>query len=147
VVASARRAIDRGERTLRRPALAAHQLFESGVGRPITRQKPEIARVQQKRAILTQVNQMVQDQIDEAGLAIRRESHQLVFAGIYLQAAMVRERAIEQSERMRVVDLGDRSHFGAGPVGDRGGRPLAHSIHNHDRGVAEWRRIESGCHV
>ena len=51
------------------------------------------------------VDQMIEDGLGVFRLAIGRESHDLVFAGIDLEAGVIGESRIEQAERMRKVDF------------------------------------------
>ena len=70
-------------------------------------------------------------------LPIRREAHELVLAGIDLEAGVVGEGGIEQPERVRKMDL--RKHLEVMPAAERrrSGRPLAHAIHGQHQGLLE----------
>ena len=57
---------------------------------------PKYFSVQSIRSVLPKIEHIVHDQIDISRLTIGCESHQLVFAGIYLKAAVMRECAINR---------------------------------------------------
>ena len=58
----------------------------------------EVPHVQTKRTVFLQIHERPQNQISVLGLAVGRQAHQLVLAGIHLKAGVVREGRIEQSE-------------------------------------------------
>ena len=49
----------------------------------------KIAHIQPETAVVFYIQQLVQDQVDVLRFAIRGQAHQLVFAGIYLEAGIV----------------------------------------------------------
>ena len=65
----------------------------------------EIALIQAEGAVFLQIDQIVVDQIGIFRLAIRREAHDLVFAGIDLEAGIIGKRGIEQAERVREMNF------------------------------------------
>src|SRR3954471_18319349 len=65
----------------------------------------EIAEVEAERAILFEIDDLVENRLRESRLSVRREPHHLVFAGVHTEAEVVGERAVQQSERMREVYL------------------------------------------
>ena len=80
---------------------AAEQLVERAVGHRQAGEIVEVLLVQPERAVFLQVDQLVVDQVDVLRLAVRREAHDLVFAGIDLEARVVRERGIQQTRASR----------------------------------------------
>ena len=48
---------------------------------------------------------MVEDQLREAWLAVGGEAHQLVFAAVDPEAAIIGEGGVEQAERVREAEL------------------------------------------
>ena len=75
-------------------------------------------------------------------LAVRRESHQLVFAGVHLEAGEVGERGIQQSERVREPQLAEDVELVAAADADRRGGPFADAVDRQHRRLLERRRIE-----
>ena len=61
----------------------------------------EVGHVQPERPVLADIDDVVEDGIEILGRAVRRQAHQLVFAGIHFEAGIVRKRRIEHAERMR----------------------------------------------
>ena len=84
---------------------AAEQLVKSLVRHRQAGAIIEIVQVQAERAVRLQVDQMVQDALREFRLAVGREPHHLVLAGVDLEAGVIGEGRVEQAERMRKVDL------------------------------------------
>ena len=65
----------------------------------------EVLHVQAERAVVLEVDQLLEDEVGVARLAVGREAHQLVLAGVDLEAGEVGERGVEQPERVREVQL------------------------------------------
>ena len=84
----------------------------------------------------------VADQLGVFRLAVGREPHHLVFAGVDLEAQVVGEGRVEQAERMREMDLAvDVDRIAVAQAG-RGRRPFADAVHGEDRRGLEGRGIE-----
>ena len=64
-----------------------------------------------KRAVIFEIEQIIENQIDILGLTVRRKPHQFVFARIHFETGVIRERRIEQAERMRKIDFPLRREF------------------------------------
>lgn len=100
----------------------------------------EVALVQVERAVFLHVNDIFEDGFGIFGLAIGRQSHDLVFAGIDLETGVIGDGGIKQAEGMGemqfLVDFQGiaRSH------GQGGGGPLAHPVHGEHGGILERRR-------
>ena len=97
----------------------------------------EVAHVEPEGAVRLEVDEFIQNRIDVTRLAIRREAHHFVFAGVDLEAGVIGEGGIEQSERMGKVDLPLRGQPVVFAQPDRSGRPLADSVQTEHRGALE----------
>src|ERR1035437_8949160 len=66
--------------------------------------------------------------------------------GINAEAAVVRERGIDQSERVRKAQLLQHFDFTSAPVTDGCGRPFADAVNRENRRLIIRRRIKrAGC--
>ena len=65
----------------------------------------EIALVEPERAVLLHVDHLVHDEVGVPWLAVGREPHDLVLAGVDLEARVVGEGRVEQTEAVRPMDL------------------------------------------
>jgi hypothetical protein len=72
------------------------------------------------------------------------EPHQLVFAAVDLEPAVVGERRVEQAQRMREADLTADPDPVTGSRADAGGRPFSDTVHGDNRGTFERRGEERG---
>ena len=79
---------------------------------------------------------------DVLRLAVGREAHQLVLAAVHLEAAEVRERRVEEADRVREPELREHVESVAAAEADRGRRPLPHAVHREDGRLLERRRVE-----
>ena len=80
---------------------------------------------------------LADDAIDIARLAVRRQPHELVFARIDLEPAVVRERRVEETERMRELLLVRDLEMVAATDTVRRGGPLTDTVHRQDRRLLE----------
>ena len=120
----------------------AEQLVELGVRHAQAGAVLEVREIEMEGAVRLDLDQVVADQLGVFRLAVGREPHHLVLAGIDLEPEIVGERRVEQAERMREMDLAvdlDRVVL-AQPR--RGRRPFADAIHRQDRRCLEGRWIE-----
>jgi hypothetical protein len=127
---------------LGRSRRGAEQLVELAIGHAQAGAILEVREVEMEGAVRLDLDQVVADQRGVFRLAVGREPHHLVLAGIDLEPEIVGERRVEQAERMRKMDLAvdlDRVVL-AQPR--RGRRPLADAIHGQDRRASEGRWIE-----
>ena len=76
------------------------------------------------------------------GPAVRRQPHQLVFAAVDLEPAVVGEGRVEQPERVRKLHLLRQLDRVAAADADRGRRPLADAVERQDGGLVERAREE-----
>jgi hypothetical protein len=94
-------------------------------------QKIEIIQIQPERVVRLEIEQFVADGVGEFRFTIRREAHELVFAGIDAEAAVVSERQINEPKRMREAQLFLHLDFVARAVTDGRGRPFSHTAICH----------------
>ncbi len=85
--------------------LAAEQRVEPAVGHGQAGAIIEIVEIEPETAVILEVDEMIEDRLRIFRLAIGREPHHLVLAGIDLEAGVVGEGRIEQPDRVREVDL------------------------------------------
>src|SRR5215510_10565025 len=83
----------------------AKQIRKFLVGHRKTGAVVEIRLIESKRSIVLEIDQVIENPIDIVGLTIGGESHELVLAGIHLEAGVISEGRIEQSERVRKMQL------------------------------------------
>src|SRR5690606_38018198 len=102
----------------------------------------EIGHVQTKRPVFLDVDDVLANDVDVAGLAVRREAHQLVLARIDLEAGVISESRIQQPEGMRKIDLPERLQLApvTEPCGRR--RPFPDAVHAEDGRGLERARVE-----
>ena len=97
--------VERRQQLVRRAHRLAEQLGEPLVGHGQPGAIVEIGHVEPERAVRLEIDQIVENELCVFRLAIGREPHHLVFAGVDLEAGVIGERRIEQPERMGKVDL------------------------------------------
>src|SRR5579871_221098 len=130
------------EQLFRLPGGLAEQPIEAAVGHGQAGTVVEIALIQAKRTVLLQVDQMVVDEAGEPGLSVGRKPHELVLAGIDLEAGVIREGRVEKAEGMREMNLTLDLDARAAPDGHRGRRPLADAVHRENGRFLERRGEE-----
>ena len=117
---------------------------EKLVERPVRHRQPlavvEVVHVQPEAAVVPQLEQMTRDQILVERPAVRRESHQFVFAAVHLEAAVIRERRIQKTERVRELDVTVQLDPVAAADAERGRAPLADAVERQDRRFLERTR-------
>ncbi len=102
----------------------------------------EVLLVHPQAAVVTDVDEVILDGLDVPGFAVRRESHQLVFARVHLEAGEVGERGIQESKRVRKPQFAEDVELVAAADADRRGGPFADAVDRHHRRFFERRRIE-----
>ena len=102
----------------------------------------EVVHVQPERAVRLHVDELLLDDVGVYGLAVGREAHQLVLAGVDLEPGEVRERRVEQPERVGEAD--GLVEPDAVALADAPGRrrPLADAVGREDRGLLVGRGEE-----
>ena len=102
----------------------------------------EVFEVEAEGTVVAQVEEFREDEVAVAGLAVGGEAHELVFAGIDVEAAVVGEGRAEQTERVGESEFAEKVEPGAVAVAECGGGPLAHTVEREDCGSLEGRGIE-----
>ena len=102
----------------------------------------EVRHVHAERAVVLQVDQVLEDQVGVLRLAVGGQAHELVFAGVDLEAGVVGEGRVEQAERVREPELVRQLDPVAPADAEAGGRPLADAVEREDRRLLERRREE-----
>ena len=100
----------------------------------------EVLHVEPEAAVGLEVDQVLRDQVVVDGPAVGREAHQLVFAAVDLEAAVVGERGIEQPERVRKLQLLRQLDLVAAPDAQRRRAPLADAVERQDGRFVERAR-------
>ena len=116
---------------------AAEQLVKRTVGHRETGQVVEVLLVESERPILLQINELVQNQVAVFRLAVRRQPHQLVLAGIDLEAGVVGKGRVEQAERVGPVELLEELYFTSTANPERRRRPFPNTVHGENSGLFE----------
>src|SRR5437016_4897001 len=78
------------------------------------------------------------------GLPVRGQAHHLVFPRVDLEAGVVGERRVQETERVWKWNLPERQELVALAEPRRRRRPLTNSVHTQDRRRIERRGIEGG---
>ncbi len=86
------------ERRLRHSRGSAKQLLEAPPGHAQAGAVIEVLHVHAERAVGFQIQQSIVDDLRIARLAVGREAHQFVFAGINFEPGIVGKRRIKQSQ-------------------------------------------------
>src|SRR5262249_60949152 len=113
------------------------QRMESVMGNPQAGTVVEIGLIQPKRAVGLDINQPIENEIGEFGLAVWREPHHFIFARIHLEAGVVSKCRIKQPERVRKMQFLVHLQMIAASEPNRRGRPLAYAIHGEDDRLVE----------
>ena len=92
--------------------------------------------VHPERPVRFEIEELVVNRLDVLGLTVGREPHDLVLTRIDLEAGVVGERGIEQTDRVRKRNLPERGEILAFTEPGRCRGPLADAVHaQHGRGV------------
>ena len=73
----------------------------------------EVVEVEPDGAVVVDLHELLEDQVDVLGIAVRREAHELVFAGVDLEARVVGEGGIQHAEGVRIAELGRAARPGS----------------------------------
>src|SRR5678815_99818 len=98
-------------------------------------------------AIVANVQQLVFDRSDKRRLAIRRETHDFVFTTINLESRVVSERAVQESQTVRVTEFLEQCYFVTLTNTYRTSSPFANTIDGEYRSMFEGRWIEGAGRV
>ena len=121
-------------RLARRPA---EQRVELAVGHRQPGAVGETVEIQAERAVRLEINQVIENGPEVLRLAVGRQAHHLVLAGVHLEAGVVGEGRVEQPQGVREVDLPRHLQLVAVADGYRGGGPLTDPVHGQHHRVAE----------
>ncbi len=102
----------------------------------------EVVQVEAERAVVAEVDEVVAHELRVAGLAVRGQPHELVLARVDLEPAEVGDRAVQEAERVRVLDLLEQLDPVAVPGADRRRRPFPDPVDGEDRRALERRGVE-----
>src|SRR5262245_30877840 len=133
-----------GEQRLRLAGRAAEERVELVARHREPGAVVEVVHVEPEGAVRLQVQQVVEDGPDVLGAPVGRQAHHLVLAGVDLEAQVVGEGRVEQTDRVREGDLPQRGQLAAVAEPGRRRRPLADAVHAQDGGAREGRRVERG---
>ena len=125
------------ERRFGNPGPTAEKLIECRARHREPAQVIEILLVENERSVITKIHEMIVNRIDVSGFAVGREAHHLVLAGVHLESALVRERRIEQAERIGPVKLTDQVDVIPLSDSDRRSCPFADTVDGENRGLFE----------
>lgn len=117
--------------------LAAEQLVKPIVGHPQSGAIVEVALIDAESAVGLEVDEMVEDELSVFGFAVRGEAHHLVFTVVDLETEIVGEGRVEQTKRMREMNLPHDLDLVAATEADGGGGPFADPVHGQDHGLVE----------
>src|SRR5437016_3199322 len=78
---------------------------------------------------------MFVDQVYIFRLAVRGEPHEFVFTAVDFEAAIVGKRGVEQTERVRKLEMMGQLDAVATARAERSRRPLPYAVHRQDRGL------------
>ena len=128
------------EARLRLARRSANQRLELAAGHGQTVRVGEVFLVHPQAPIVANLDEVLFDQVDVLRLAIRRQAHHLVFAGVDPETGEVGERRIQQAQRVREAQLVQDLQIVAAAHSNRAGRPLADAVNRDHRGLLEGRR-------
>src|SRR4030095_6654137 len=107
----------------------------------------EVVHVEPEGAIIGDPDDFLENHIDVLRRAIRRQAHQLVFAGIDLEARVVGEGRVEHSQRVREMQLVGEGKSVSATDTDRACRPFANGVQREDSRLFEGGGEESACRM
>ena len=90
---------------LRYAGRTAEQAIERAVRHREAGEIVEVLLVKRERAVFPQVDELGEDHVDVLRLAVRREPHHLVLARIHLEAGVIRERGVQEAQRVGPMEL------------------------------------------
>ena len=108
--------------------------MEAPAGHPQAMTIVKIVHVQAETAISSQGHQSLQNLVEIDRPAIRGKSHQLVFATIDLETAVVREGRIQQAQRVWKRQMAVDVKLMAVAAANRGRAPFTDSVNGQNRG-------------
>src|SRR3989442_412100 len=88
--------------------------------------------------------ELAADEVSELGLGVGCETNDLVLPGIDFEAGIVSEGRVQESERMRPVELLDDLYIATATTSEGRCRPFSHTVDGKDGRLFE-RRGEEGA--
>ena len=134
--------VERRQQLIGRAHRLAEQLGKAFVGHGEAGAIIEIGEIEAERAVRLQIDQVVEDELCVFRLAIGREPHHLVFAGVDLEAGVIGRGRIQEAQRMREMDLLENLELAAVAGRGRCRGPLADAVHGEYGRILERRGIE-----
>src|SRR6266571_8426467 len=95
----------------------------------------EVPLIQPERTVVLQVNELIVDSLHVFRFSIGRETHDLVLTGVHLEARVVGERGVQQTERVWPPKLAVQRDVGVVPYPEGRGCPLANAVDREDRSL------------
>ena len=134
--------VERGQQLIGRAHRLAEQFCKPFIRHGEAGAIIEIGHVEPERSIRLQIDEVIENELRVFRLAVRREPHHLIFAGVDLEAGEVGHGRIKQTKRMRKVNLLEDLKTVALTQSGRCRRPFTDTIHGENHGLVERRRIE-----
>ena len=128
----------------RRPGRTAEEPVETAARHRKALAVVEVLHIQAEAAILLEVHQVLENGLLVHRLAVRRQAHELVFAAIDLETAVVCEAGIEQTERMRKGKMAQQLDAVAFADAVAGRGPLTYAIERKNCRPGKRARKECG---
>ena len=123
----------------------ARRTTEQRVETPVRHRQPravvKILLAQAKRPVRFHIDQTIPDQTGVLGLPVWGQAHQLVLAGVHPEAGVVSKCRVQQSQRMREMNLPQHLQLLPLPQRHRSRGPFPHPVHGQDHGFIERRGI------
>ena len=106
----------------------------------------EIIHVEPERSVITEIDQVFTNFIHVRGFAVRRQAHQFILPGIYLESGEIRESGIEQAERVRKTELAHEFDCVVTSAPQRTCSPFPHPVYRQDARAFErrWEKSTRG---
>ncbi len=125
---------------------ASEQRMEARVGHGQAGAKIEVIQVQAKGAVGLYIDEVFADLGRVDAFAIGRQAHQFVFPGVDLEAGIVGEGRIQQTERVRVANFPQQLQFPSASDAETCRGPFACAVQGEHRGGFKRAREEgAGC--
>ena len=121
-----------GFRPARRPA---EQLGEPAIGHRQPLAVIEVRHVHPEAPVRPQIDQVLEDHVLINGPTVGSQAHQLIFAAVDLEPAVISERRIEQPQRVRKLELLEKAQLVPLALAERRRAPLAHAVQCQNSGL------------
>src|SRR5262249_15534510 len=94
-----------------------------------------------------QINQPTKNQVLVDRLSVWRQTHELVFTAVHLEAAVIGESGIQKAQRMRKRQMVGQADVAAGTGSEASGAPFPHPVQGENGCFFERTREESARRV